>query len=130
MHLAKHCLISLLMVSLIASWGCSNKSSRPNHAEYDNFFDAHNHNHISIHSLQTLHQVKRKILRTASLDVEFKLSANREPNAFATMINSKPHIIVNIGLLQLIGNDKNEYAFIIAHECAHIAKNILRGKKT
>lgn len=45
----------------------------------------------------------------------------KEPNAFASIYNDRPVIGITLGMLELVGWDRDAYAAVIGHEFAHLA---------
>jgi Zn-dependent protease with chaperone function len=64
-----------------------------------------------------------RISRTANVQSELYISDGDDPNAFAGPdINGRQIIGINLGMVKLIGDDRNEYAALIGHEAAHLAR--------
>ena len=64
-----------------------------------------------------------RISRAAGIQAELLIIAGGEPNAFASEVNGRPTIAVNLAMLQMIDEDVDQFAFLIGHEAAHLAKN-------
>jgi predicted Zn-dependent protease len=64
-----------------------------------------------------------RISRAAGIQAELLIIAGAEPNAFATAVNGKPMIATNLAMLRMIDEDVAQFAFLIGHEAAHLAKN-------
>lgn len=79
--------------------------------------------------IDMLYQVRSDIMASANVRADFQIISNPNPNAFLTVIENEPTVILTTGILELIGNAKDEYAFLIAHECAHLSRNHLKDRK-
>src|SRR5262245_10321871 len=64
-----------------------------------------------------------RISRAAGIQAELLIIAGTEPNAFAAEVNGRPTIAVNVAMLQLIDEDVDQFAFLVGHEAAHLARN-------
>jgi len=64
-----------------------------------------------------------RISRAAGIQADLLIIAGAEPNAFAAEVNGRPTIAVNLAMLQLIDEDVDQFAFLIGHEAAHLARN-------
>ena len=64
-----------------------------------------------------------RISRTANVQSELFIAAGDEPNAFAGPDATGRNIMgINVGMMKLVGADASEYAALIGHEAAHLAK--------
>lgn len=71
--------------------------------------------------LRTIEEISKKIAPIAGVKIELRLSLNPQANAFAWSKNNQNQIALTTGLLELVGENPDEYAFVIAHEIAHLA---------
>ncbi|WP_207061500.1 M48 family metallopeptidase [Motiliproteus sp. SC1-56] len=56
----------------------------------------------------------------------FRIGATPVPNAFVSQQAAGPLVVLNAGLLDLIGYDRDALAFVLAHELAHLSEGHLR----
>ncbi|MBI2360299.1 MAG: M48 family metalloprotease [Deltaproteobacteria bacterium] len=63
-----------------------------------------------------------RITRAAGIQAELLIVDGSDPNAFAGSVNGRPTIGVNLGMLKLIGDDIDEFASLLGHEAAHLAR--------
>ena len=64
-----------------------------------------------------------RISRAAGIQAELLIIAGAEPNAFAAAVNGRPTIAVNLTMLRVIDEDPDQFAFLLGHEAAHLARN-------
>ena len=64
-----------------------------------------------------------RIVRTASVQAELLVVEGSDRNAFAALVNNMPTIAVNLGMLKVIQDDVDEFASLLGHEAAHLARN-------
>lgn len=67
-----------------------------------------------------LYVVAEDIMESAETSVEFFVTTGSQPNASAGVINGKNTILVNLGMIDMVGTDMNQWAALIGHEVAHI----------
>jgi predicted Zn-dependent protease len=77
---------------------------------------------ISKHTLQRLLLAHFRVNRAAGIRAEFLLVDGKEPNAFAWTAEGRPVIGVNLGMVELLQDDVDAFAFLMGHEAAHIVK--------
>ena len=63
-----------------------------------------------------------RVSKAAGIQAELLLVDGTAPNAFAGSPNGRPTIAVNLAMLELLQEDVNEFASLLGHEAAHIAK--------
>lgn len=57
---------------------------------------------------------------------QLRIAATPVANAYATQTEEGPMVTLNAGLIDLIGYDRDEMAFVLAHELAHLDRGHLR----
>lgn len=72
--------------------------------------------------LQEVMLAHLRISRTAGIEAELLIVDGKEPNAFAGFSDRRAVIAINLAMVQLIGDDINQYAALLGHEAAHWAK--------
>jgi predicted Zn-dependent protease len=77
---------------------------------------------INTQTVQKLLLAHIRITRTANVQAELIFAEGDEPNAFAGLINGRRVIGINTAMVQLIGDDLDEFAALLGHETAHWAK--------
>ncbi|HLN85839.1 MAG TPA: M48 family metalloprotease [Candidatus Limnocylindrales bacterium] len=73
-------------------------------------------------TLQQMMLAHLRIARSAKIQTELFIVEGDEPNAFAGHEAGQRIIGINLGMVNMIGDDVNEYAALIGHEAAHWAK--------
>ena len=73
-------------------------------------------------TLQQIMLAHLRIARTAKIHAELLIVEGNEPNAFAALKNGQRIIAINLGMVNLIGDDVDESAALLGHEAAHWAK--------
>ncbi|HWP59705.1 MAG TPA: M48 family metalloprotease [Candidatus Acidoferrales bacterium] len=63
-----------------------------------------------------------RVTRVAGIHAALLLVDGNDPNAFADDPGARPIIAVNLALLELLENDEHEFAALIGHEAAHLAR--------
>lgn len=78
----------------------------------------------NVQRVKELLKVKRKLERHLGITVNLFLfeTGDGNPNAFAYKDGDTAYVLITPGLLELMGNDMDAYAFILGHEFAHIQK--------
>lgn len=71
---------------------------------------------------QQVDRVYQSLAQAASLSVPMRIDGSPLINAFAHRLPEGGHaIVVNAGLIDMVGYDADELAFVLAHELAHVA---------
>ncbi len=70
--------------------------------------------------IQRLIAIKDRIAAAAGRSAELIIASGKEPNAFATHLQGRPVIGVNLGMIDMFGSDDDAYAAILGHEFAHL----------
>jgi predicted Zn-dependent protease len=79
---------------------------------------------VSIRTMQEMLLAHIRISRTANVQSELYIVDGDEPNAFVGPDATGRNIMgINVGMVQLVGNDAHAYAALIGHEAAHLAKD-------
>ncbi len=73
-------------------------------------------------TVQQLMLAHIRITRAAGIPSELLIVEGEEPNAFAALMNGRRVIALNSAMIQLIGDDIDEYAALLGHEAAHWAR--------
>ncbi|MEO5376504.1 MAG: M48 family metalloprotease [Magnetococcus sp. DMHC-6] len=73
--------------------------------------------------LESILQVKARIEKVSDIQTELVLLPDTQLNAYAWKEENRLMVGVNLGLLQLIGEDWDQLAFVLGHEIAHHKKN-------
>jgi Zn-dependent protease with chaperone function len=63
-----------------------------------------------------------RVSKAAGMQAELLLVDGTDPNAFAGTMAGRHTIAVNLALLELLQHDVDEFAALVGHEAAHIAK--------
>lgn len=63
-----------------------------------------------------------RITRSAGVQAELVIVEEEHPNAFVGLVSGRRVIAINTGMIQLIGEDIDEFAALLCHETAHWAK--------
>jgi len=63
-----------------------------------------------------------RVTRAAGVQADLLIVEGNDPNAFAGLVNGRPTIGINLALLKLIGDDVDEFASLLGHEAAHLAR--------
>jgi Zn-dependent protease with chaperone function len=59
------------------------------------------------------------------------LSPKLDVNAFATVVNGKPIVVIYMGLLRVMRNDREAVAAVLAHELGHLKRqHMAKGQQT
>jgi Zn-dependent protease with chaperone function len=75
-----------------------------------------------VRELEAVVQRLREPLKNiVDVDAEVLIVEDAEPNAFSGYRGKRPVIMITRGLLAVLDNDINEYAFVISHEMSHWA---------
>lgn len=79
---------------------------------------------INIADIQQMIRIKEQVEYAAgSLHTGLLLAEGNEPNGFSFVSGSGPTIAVNIGMVNLIGQDVDAMAALVGHELAHLYLN-------
>ncbi len=63
-----------------------------------------------------------RVTRAAGVHAELLIVDGDNPNAFAGPFQEQQVIAINIGMIKLVGDDIDEFAALLGHEAAHLAK--------
>lgn len=81
--------------------------------------------------LRELLEIHNKIGSASGIQARLLISNERDINAFATEVKEEKLIVLHMGLLATMMDDRDEVAAVLAHEYGHHAKNhIAKGKTT
>jgi Zn-dependent protease with chaperone function len=75
---------------------------------------------VSASRVGTAQRVKTDMEKQTGIAVDFYLQSGQEPNAFSTYLNGTPVVGINLGMLDMLGEDSDAYAAVIGHEFAHL----------
>jgi predicted Zn-dependent protease len=67
-----------------------------------------------------IYVVARDIVRASETEAEFFLTTGNDPNASAGVVRGKNTVLINLGMVDMIGADMHQWAALIGHEMAHI----------
>jgi predicted Zn-dependent protease len=70
----------------------------------------------------------QNITRVAEREVKFALISNMSPNAFVRENAGTAELGMHLGMVELIGQMEAEYAYVFAHELAHLSLEHLRHR--
>nr|WP_281411987.1 M48 family metalloprotease [Motiliproteus sediminis] len=66
-------------------------------------------------------QVYERLSRGVAVVVPMRIDGSRQINAYAQRLPEGGHgIVINAGLIDVVGYDADELAFVLAHELAHV----------
>jgi len=71
-----------------------------------------------------------RIARAAGVQAELVIVDGTDPNAFVGLMNQRYTFVINVAMLKLIGDDIDEFAALLGHEAAHLAKGHAEASKT
>ena len=69
---------------------------------------------------QRLLDIKNRISAVTGHNADLLIASGKDPNAFATYDKGAAIIGINLGMIDLLQNDDDAYAAILAHEFAHL----------
>lgn len=72
-------------------------------------------------TMQKLLLAHFRVSRAAGVQAELFIADGKEPNAFATFVQGRAVVGVNLAMLKLIGDDMDEFASLLGHEAGHLA---------
>ena len=75
---------------------------------------------VSVRQLERISSIQQLISDAAETPVDFYITDGSQPNAGATLLNERPSILVNLAMMDLIGEDEDQWAALIGHEVAHL----------
>jgi predicted Zn-dependent protease len=76
---------------------------------------------VSTARLRILMDVKTRIEQQVGIAAELVLMEGAQPNAFSTPTSkSGPLVGINLGMMELVGDDRDAYAAVLGHEYAHL----------
>ncbi len=68
----------------------------------------------------TIYVMQRVEQAAGELRTRLLISDDKEPNAFSFVYHGNPMIAINIGMINLIGQDRDAMAALVGHELAHL----------
>lgn len=77
--------------------------------------------------LEDMHQ---KLAKVSGIDAKLLLSDSDDVNAFATEVKGEKLIVLNMGLIDALGDDRDALVAVLAHEYAHHGKSHLASTKS
>ena len=122
----------LLLVALISGCASSNKPQRIWDAEsianfphpyvaYQDEQDGKIIASFSTADIRNIINIKERVENTAgTLHTELLIAEGEEPNGFSFAYHNVPKIGITIGMIKLIGDDRDAMAALIGHELAHL----------
>ena len=85
---------------------------------------------VNVSQVMAFYEAKDKIAWRASINPRFVVCGDAEPNAFAMPTAQGPIVGVTVGMLKLVDGDRDQAAYIIAHEVAHHSKKHIESTQT
>jgi len=86
---------------------------------------------VPTRTMQSLLLAHLRITRKAGVNAELVIVEEDDPNAFVGFkVNRRDAMAINIGMLELIGDDIDLYAALLGHEAAHLAKGHVEASKS
>lgn len=79
--------------------------------------------------VEKVERIKSKIGALAGVELELRVRLDPQANAFAWGKERQNQMAVTTGLLELVGDNPDEYAFVIAHEIAHLADHHIQKQE-
>jgi predicted Zn-dependent protease len=67
-----------------------------------------------------IYVVARDITRSAETQADFYITTGNQPNASAGAVNGKNTVLINLGMIAMVGTNMNQWAALIGHEVAHL----------
>ena len=67
-----------------------------------------------------MYVVASDIMRSAETSVQLFLTTGAQPNASAGVMRGKNTVLVNLGMVDMVGTDMHQWAALLGHEIAHI----------
>jgi Zn-dependent protease with chaperone function len=79
-------------------------------------------------SIESVHRKQLEIISRVMTNIEsaseihpvLVLMQGTQPNAAAGLVKNRPTVLINFGMLNMIGNDEDQWAAILGHEVAHL----------
>lgn len=75
---------------------------------------------VSRHQIRTINTVFNDLLEASELKSRLLIVEGSAPNAFAGPVDGQPTVGINFAMLDLVDNDRGEWAAILGHELAHL----------
>jgi Zn-dependent protease with chaperone function len=85
---------------------------------------------IPVAHAQTLVEIKRRLVEASGLYFSIVVVEGTSPNAFVSNGLGRNVVAVNLGMLNVYGNDADVLAAVVGHEIGHIGKRHLDEKAT
>ena len=85
---------------------------------------------VPTRTMQEMMLAHLRISRTAGVPSEFYIVDGDEPNAFAGIMQDRRVTAINLGMIKVLDGNISEYAALIGHEVAHLAKGHGAAGKT
>lgn len=67
-----------------------------------------------------IYVVAEDIMHSAETSAEFFITTGNQPNAAAGVTKGRNTVLVNLGMIDMIGADMNQWAALLGHEIAHL----------
>ena len=74
---------------------------------------------VTLDQVRAFQDAKDRISRAAGLSPTFVICSDGAPNAFAAPTKNGAVVGVTVGMMKLVGTDRDEAAYILGHEIAH-----------
>jgi len=121
-------LLPVLVFALLVS-GCSQHSKKA-HPNFNSKFILYSHGRILVDKavIDEIKKIYRNIHQQTTKKAELVVAQEFSPIAFATLVKGKYKITISIGMVDLLEDRWDEYAFVLAHELSHVALDHVRER--
>lgn len=113
---------SNLAIAQTAYWRIESAIKSPGHEIPLVDKNGHQHGAINQQWAKELVEIKIRIANAANADAELVLVEGNRPNAFAGAAGGRRIVGINLGMLALLGQDRDAVAAILGHEIGHHVK--------
>ena len=77
-------------------------------------------NKVSVNQMRLISAIFYRVSAAAELEPSLLLIEGSKPNAAAGLVNGRPTVMINMGMLKLIGSESDQWAALLGHELAHL----------
>ena len=77
---------------------------------------------LNVNHVRELIEVQRRLEREIGINGELYIVDGDSPNAFAATLQGKNIIGFNLGMMRMVGSDRDALAAVMGHELAHLVK--------
>jgi Zn-dependent protease with chaperone function len=75
---------------------------------------------VTTYNLRLIARTFERVKLAAELDPRLLLISGDKPNAHAGVVDDVPTVMINLGMLDLVGYNADEWAALLGHELAHL----------